>query len=61
MKRIAYLNLQRATEGQASYAHVHEIIKGLRKREFAVDLFEPVPITGKGVLSKLFAALHNGD
>lgn len=38
---IAYLCLQATREGQASHAHVHEIIKGLRKRGWAVDLFEP--------------------
>ena len=41
MKRLAYLCLQATREGQASHAHVHEIIKGLRKRGWAVDLFEP--------------------
>ncbi len=39
--RIAYLCLQATTPGQASYAHVHEIISGLRKQGAAVDLFEP--------------------
>lgn len=57
MKRLAYLNLQRAVEGQASYAHVHEIIKGLRARGFTVDLFEPSIPPGSGVLSKASAAV----
>lgn len=39
--RIAYLCLQATTPGQASYAHVHEIIKGLRRRGAVVELFEP--------------------
>ena len=42
MKRIAYLCLQATREGQASHAHVHEIIKGLRKRGWTVDLYEPM-------------------
>jgi len=41
MKRIAYLSLQATREGQASYAHVHEIIKGLQKLGWMVDLYEP--------------------
>lgn len=41
MKRLVYLCLQATKEGQASYAHVHEIIKGLRKRGWEVQLFEP--------------------
>lgn len=39
-RKIAYLCLQAAREGQASYAHVHEIISGLRRRGVAVDLFD---------------------
>ena len=38
---IAYLCLQATIEGQASHAHVHEIIKGLRTLGYTVDLFEP--------------------
>lgn len=40
-RRLAYLCLQATREGQASYAHVHEIIAGLRKRGWQVDLYEP--------------------
>jgi glycosyltransferase involved in cell wall biosynthesis len=36
-----YLCIQATRQGQASYAHVHEIIKGLRKRGWEVQLFEP--------------------
>ncbi len=39
--KIAYLCLQATTQGQASYAHVHEIIAGLRAAGHEVDLFEP--------------------
>lgn len=39
--RIAYLCLQATTQGQASYAHVHEIIDGLRSQGAEVDLYEP--------------------
>ena len=38
---IAYLCLQATREGQGSHAHVHEIIRGLERRGYAVDLFEP--------------------
>jgi len=40
-KNLKYLCLQATQEGQASYAHVHEIIKGLQKRNWHVELFEP--------------------
>lgn len=40
-RRLAYLCLQATTEGQASHAHVHEIIGGLKRRGWDVDLFEP--------------------
>jgi glycosyltransferase involved in cell wall biosynthesis len=39
--KIAYLCLQATTPGQASYAHVHEIIGGLRGQGAEVDLYEP--------------------
>ncbi len=39
--KLAYLSLQATREGQASYAHVHEIIKGLMKRRWQVHLYEP--------------------
>jgi glycosyltransferase involved in cell wall biosynthesis len=38
---IHYLCLQATREGQASHAHVHEIIQGLRRRGWDVILFEP--------------------
>lgn len=41
MKKLKYLCLQATQQGQASYAHVHEIIKGLRKRDWNIELFEP--------------------
>lgn len=41
MKKVNYLCLQATREGQASYAHVHEIINGLRSRGWQVELFEP--------------------
>jgi glycosyltransferase involved in cell wall biosynthesis len=39
--RVAYLCLQATMQGQASYAHVHEIIKGLERRGIRVELFQP--------------------
>ncbi|BDU75920.1 glycosyltransferase family 4 protein [Mesoterricola sediminis] len=41
IRRLAYLCMQATREGQASYAHVNEIIAGLRRRGVTVDLFEP--------------------
>lgn len=39
--RVAYLCLQATREGQASHAHVHEIVNGLRRRGWRLELFEP--------------------
>lgn len=39
--RLHYLTLESPREGQASYAHVHEIIAGLRKIGWQVDLYAP--------------------
>ena len=50
--RLAYLCLQATREGQASRAHVHEIIRGLERRGWLVTLVEPryadpgIPIPG---------------
>jgi glycosyltransferase involved in cell wall biosynthesis len=41
LKKINYLCLQVTKEGQASYAHVHEIIDGLKKRGWDVELYQP--------------------
>ncbi|MEW6663120.1 MAG: glycosyltransferase family 4 protein [Bacillota bacterium] len=40
-KSVLYLCLQATSEGQASYAHVHEIVNGLKRRGWTVELFEP--------------------
>ncbi len=40
-RKVAYLALQATREGQASHAHVHEIIAGLRSRGWRVELYEP--------------------
>lgn len=39
--RIAYLTLEAARNGQASYTHIHEIISGLKRRGWNVDLYQP--------------------
>ncbi|MHB1340849.1 MAG: glycosyltransferase family 4 protein [Coriobacteriia bacterium] len=44
--RIAYLCLQVTREGQASYAHVHEIVGGLTRRGCKVEVYEPSYSTG---------------
>ena len=46
-RRISYLCLQRTAEGQASHAHVHEIINELRLRGWDVALFEPASKYGR--------------
>ncbi|NPA72564.1 MAG: glycosyltransferase family 4 protein [Gammaproteobacteria bacterium] len=40
--KLHYLCLQKTNEGQASYAHVHEIIAGLKRHGWKIRLFEPV-------------------
>ena len=40
-RRIAYVCLQATEQGQASHAHVHEIIAGLQRRGWDVTLYEP--------------------
>lgn len=54
-RRLAYLCLQATTEGQASHAHVHEIIAGLRELGWQVDLFEPAYVGDRapGILGRL--------
>lgn len=39
--RVAYLAVEAPREGHATYAHVHEIVDGLRGAGIDVDLFEP--------------------
>jgi glycosyltransferase involved in cell wall biosynthesis len=39
--RILYLTLEAPLEGRATFAHVHEIIRGLRRRGYEVILFAP--------------------
>ena len=39
--RVAYLCLQATRQGQASFAHVHEIIAGLQARGWSVELEQP--------------------
>jgi glycosyltransferase involved in cell wall biosynthesis len=41
LKSLKYLCLQATEQGQASYAHVHEIINGLKKRNWQIELYEP--------------------
>lgn len=41
MPSITYLTLEAAREGQASYAHVHEICNGLNKLGWRVNLVKP--------------------
>lgn len=60
IRRVAYLCMQATLEGQASYAHVNEIIQGLRRRGVTVDLFEPYrsgPDDRPGTLRKVWRFL----
>lgn len=61
-RSLAYLCLQATIEGQASYAHVHEIIDGLEGLGWSVDLFEPhyAGERGPGPMGRLiaFAKVH---
>lgn len=61
-RSLAYLCLQATLEGQASYAHVHEIIGGLEESGWEVDLFEPhyAGKQGPGPIGRLiaFAKVH---
>jgi glycosyltransferase involved in cell wall biosynthesis len=56
-RTLTYLCLQVTRQGQASYAHVHEIANGLRKREWEVELHEPHYSAGSlpSVLTRLLA------
>ena len=40
-KYLKYICLQSRKQGTAGFTHVTEIIKGLKKREWRVDLYEP--------------------
>lgn len=53
-RRLAYLSLQATTEGQAAHAHVHGIVRGLERRGWIVDLYEP---QYKGTCPSLFERL----
>jgi glycosyltransferase involved in cell wall biosynthesis len=58
--RIHYLCMQATREGQASHAHVHEIIQGLERRGWEVTLFEPSYAKHQrpvGILRKLFESI----
>lgn len=58
--KIAYCCLQATREGQASHAHVHEIINGLRRRGVIVDLYEPRYVNREklpGALGRLLGIL----
>jgi glycosyltransferase involved in cell wall biosynthesis len=58
-RKLDYLCLQPTRQGQASYAHVNEIVAGLRARGWEVRLVEPPhPRPGRGDgLRRLLAAV----
>ena len=56
-RRLIYLCLQPTREGQASHAHVLEIIAGLEKRGWSVRLIEP-PTPTPGRFDALRRAAH---
>lgn len=52
--KVAYLCLQTPRQGQASHAHVHEMISGLRSLGTSVELFTPpVPSASAGGLRRI--------
>jgi glycosyltransferase involved in cell wall biosynthesis len=55
---VAYLCLQATREGQGSYAHVHEIIGGLERRGYSIDLFEPQYARKNSVLPGAFGRAY---
>lgn len=56
-KRLLYVCLQATREGQASHAHVHEIVKGMRARGWDVLLCEPRWTPGRGRLTRTMRIL----
>lgn len=50
-RRMAYVCLQATREGQASHAHVHEIMNGLERRGWEVTLYEPAYASRTGSVS----------
>lgn len=45
-RQVVYLCLQPTTAGQASHAHVHEVVRGLRVRGWAVTLLDAIEYGG---------------
>lgn len=56
-RRLLYVCLQATREGQASHAHVHEIVKGMRARGWDVLLCEPRWTPGRGPVARLVRIL----
>jgi glycosyltransferase involved in cell wall biosynthesis len=57
-RQLDYLCLQPTVEGQASYAHVNEIVAGLRRRGWDVRLIEvPHPRPGASGIRRATAAM----
>jgi glycosyltransferase involved in cell wall biosynthesis len=58
--RVAYLAVEATRQGHATYAHVHEIVKNLRRLDVDVDLFEPSSRTDRrrGLAARLFEQLR---
>lgn len=56
---MPYLCLQATREGQASYAHVHEIATGLREAGMSVEVFEPAyHETSPGAVARMLEFLR---
>lgn len=58
--KLVYLTLEATRQGSASYTHVNEIIKGLRKRGWEITLYKPPysdsPVS-PGLLGRLLSSL----
>jgi glycosyltransferase involved in cell wall biosynthesis len=59
--RVAYLAVEAPREGHATYAHVHEIVEGLRRQGIEVVLFSPRQASldrAPGIVGRLFEQLR---
>lgn len=56
-KRLVYLSLTPAAPGSAEHTHVHEVIKGLRRRGWQVEHITPHSSTAPGTMLGRFAVM----
>jgi glycosyltransferase involved in cell wall biosynthesis len=59
--RVAYLAVEAPREGHATFAHVHEIVGGLRRQGIVVELFSPSQASldrAPGIVGRLLEQLR---